>query len=403
MTGAAAPSRAGFKEFVAILALCMSLVALAIDAMLPAFQVIGNDFQLADPNATQSIIGTLFAGMALGLLISGPLSDSIGRKNTIYIGLAIFIVGCFLSYFASDYKLLLIGRFIQGLGVAAPRVITTAMVRDRYEGREMGRVMSFIMGLFILVPALAPTIGQGIIMIADWRSIFLVFIGISALLFIWMIGRLEETLPKANRRPFTIKAILSAAKTVFTTRSTVCYTIAAGFIFGAFVGYLNSSQLIFQDYYNVGDWFALYFGAVALAIGVAFFVNAKLVITYGMRYIILRSLIAMGVLAAVFLGLEAILSNEIPLPLFMGYMGLSAFFMGMMFGNFNTLALVPMGHIAGLASAIVGAFSLFIAASAGATIGHFYNDSLMPLTLGFLCLSSLSLLMMFIAEGKKLP
>lgn len=388
-------------EFIALLALCMSLVALSIDSMLPALPAIGSSFGITHENDQQFVVTALFAGLAIGQLLVGPLSDSFGRKRTVYYGLGIFMLGCLCCYFAPTYELMLVGRFTQGLGAAAPRIVTVAIVRDRYEGREMARIMSYIMGIFIMFPALAPTIGQFILSFAPWQGIFLALCGVTVILFIWFASRLEETLHPEDKRPFTLPCLLSGIWAVLTNRATFCYLIASGFIFGAFIGYLNSSQQIFQNYYHDPAHFPQYFAMTALAIGAAFFVNAKLVMRYGMRKVIVTSLITMAVLAGAFIPYELSLSGAgVPLPVFLSYMVASSFCMGMLFGNFNALAMEPMGHMAGIASAVIGCLSLVMAASGGALIGLLYTDNFLPITIGFLVLSLLSLGMMAIAEGK---
>lgn len=387
-----------FAEFVALLALCMSLVAMSIDSMLPALPQIGDFFGVERVNSQQFMITFLFAGLSIGQIIAGPLSDTIGRKRSIYVGLSIFIVGCLMSYFALSYEMMLVGRFVQGIGAAAPRVVTTSIVRDRYEGRDMGRVMSYIMGVFILVPALAPTIGQGLIYLAGWHFIFLFFIIIALIAFTWLATRMQETLHPEDRRAFTLPVIWDGVRTVCTTRMTVCYMIAAGLVFGAFIGYLNSSQQVFQDYYDVGELFPIYFGVTALAIGVAFFVNAQLIKRYGMRKVVFGALVVMAMLAAVFFAFELATHGVVPIYAFMAFIMSSAFCMGMLFGNFNALAMVPMGHMAGVASAVIGCVSLVVAVIAGGTIGQLYNQTLYPITCGFLILSFLSMFMMHIAE-----
>lgn len=390
--------KTGFAEFVGLLALSMSLVALSIDAMLPALPEIAHHFGVVRANSEQFVITALFAGLSIGQLLSGPLSDRVGRKKGIYTGLVFFIIGCLIAYFAQSFEALLAGRFIQGLGAAAPRIVTIAIVRDRYEGRDMARVMSYIMGVFIFVPAIAPTLGQGVMLLAGWRSVFLAFIAIAVIVFAWLSSRLGETLHPEDVRPFTLPVIWRGIKTVCGNRMTMCYMIAAGCIFGAFIGYLNSAQLIFQDYYEVGERFPVYFGVTALSLGAAFFVNARVVKIYGMRRVILCALVAMAFLAAVFAVFEWRMHGPVPLVVFMAFMMSSAFCMGMLFGNFNALAMVPMGHLAGMASAVIGCVSLLVSVSAGGVIGQMYDGNLMPVTLGFLGLSLFSLLMMFLAE-----
>jgi len=394
-----AGAKISFAEFVAMLALCMSLVALSIDTILPALPDIATAFDIGRLNDQQYMITFLFAGLAIGQLVAGPLSDSLGRKAGIYLGIVIFVIGSLISYFSSTYELMLAGRFIQGLGASSPRVVTIAMVRDRYEGRDMARVMSYIMGVFILVPTLAPAFGQAIMYLADWRSIFLVFVAIALAILLWVGLRSEETLSPQDKRPFTLPVIWGGLVTVCTNKMTVCYTVSAGLIFGALMGYINSAQQIFQNLYNVGDMFALYFGITALTLGVAFFINARLVRRLGMRRVVIWSLMALLCVAVTFGVFEYSAHGNVSLLGFVVFMMASSFCMGMCFGNFNALAMVPMGHMAGIASSVIGAVSLVVAIMLGGAIGQFYDGTLMPLTCGILGASVIALLFAKIAEG----
>ena len=389
-----------FIEFISFLALSMSLVALSIDAMLPALPDIIKSYGITNTNSQQYIITFLFMGLSIGQLIAGPLSDSIGRKKGIYAGLTLFIIGSLLAYFAHNFETILAGRFIQGLGASAPRIITVAIIRDRYEGREMARVMSYIMGIFIIVPALAPAIGQGIIMLTGWQSIFIFFIAIALVIFIWLAMRIPETQHPEDARAFTVSVLWQGLKTTLGNTKTLCYMIAAGFIFGAFIGYLNTSQQIFEDYYHVGKLFPLYFGITALSLGVAFFTNAQLVRFFGLKKVIVTALIALAFLSITFITLELSIFNDVPLFMFMTYMMTSTFCMGMLFGNFNALAMEPMGHMAGMAAAVIGCVSLVISVMLGGIIGQLYDNNLLPIALGFLTASCASLIMMRIAEDR---
>jgi DHA1 family bicyclomycin/chloramphenicol resistance-like MFS transporter len=389
-----------FIEFISFLALSMSLVALSIDAMLPALPDIIKSYGISNTNSQQYVITFLFMGLSIGQLIAGPLSDSIGRKKGIYAGLTLFIFGSLLAYFAQNFETILAGRFIQGLGASAPRIVTIAIIRDRYEGREMARVMSYIMGIFVVVPALAPTIGQGIIMLTGWQSIFIFFIAIALVIFIWLAVRIPETQRPEDSRPFTIPVLWQGLIVTLGNTKTLCYMIAAGLIYGSFIGYLNTSQQIFEDYYHVGKLFPLYFGITAISLGVAFFTNAQLVRVFGMKKVIVHALIIVAILAAIFITLELSIFNDVPLPMFMIYIMASTFCMGMLFGNFNALAMEPMGHMAGIAAAVIGCVSLIISILVGGIVGQLYNDNLLPLALGFLIGACGSLIMMRIAEDR---
>lgn len=391
--------KAGFKEFVILLALAMSLVALSIDSILPALPMVGEGYGVTRENDLQFLITTLFAGLCIGQLFAGPLSDALGRKKALYIGLAVFSVGTLISLFSTDYTVMLAGRFIQGLGAASPRIVSIAMVRDRYVGRDMAKVMSYIMGVFILVPVLAPSVGQAVMMLAGWRAIFIFYMVIAFIVFLWSAYRLEETMAPEDKRPFTLPSIIKGVGIVCSNRMAVCYTIAAGFVFGGLLGYVNTSQQIFQGYYDTGDLFPIYFGVGAASLGVSFFINASIVKKYGMRLVVLSSMAAMSVIAFAFIGYEFLAGDHVPLPVFLGFIVVSSFFMGMCFGNLNALAMVPMGHLAGMASAVIGAVSLVFALIVSSLVGQFYDGSLYPLSFGFLAAGVCSLGLMYFAES----
>ena len=376
-------SKVSFIEFVSLMGLLTAMTALSTDALLPALGDIGHDLHIVQVNNNQLIISLLFAGMALGQIIYGPLSDTIGRKKSIYIGIGIFIVGCFVSIFSTNLTTMLIGRFLQGLGAASPRIITMAIIRDRYKGREMARVMSFIMTVFIFVPAIAPAFGEGILLLWEWEAIFVSFLLIAILAFVWLGLRQEETLPLSARVPFSLHHIYRGIKETCYNPTAFSYTIIAGIIFGAFLGYLNSAQQIFQDTYNTGEAFALYFGLLALAIGAASFLNAKLVMHYGMRKISGYALLIITTVSILFF-IYALMHDGVPsFYSFMAYGFISFFCMGLLFGNLNAMAMEPLGHIAGVGAAVVGSLSTFISIPLGTLVGHFYDGTVLPLVLGF--------------------
>ena len=273
------------KEFVALMALSMSLVALAIDAMLPALAEIGSDLGLVRDNDRQLVLTVLFLGLSLGQLFYGPISDSLGRRGPIFFGFGLFILGSALAVVAPTFEWLLIGRFLQGLGAAGPRILTVAIIRDCAAGREMARLMSLVMMVFILIPAIAPALGQAILFIASWRGIFLALLLLSSMTLVWFYLRQPETLSFEARRPISPASLGGAFVEILHTRSTVLYTLAGGMIFGSFVGFLNSAQQIFQELYGLGVRFPAYFAVLALTIGCASLINARLVIRLGMRYL----------------------------------------------------------------------------------------------------------------------
>jgi len=387
------------KEFIVLMALLMSIVAISIDAMLPALGVIGGDLNLANQNHAQYVIGCIFAGMAIGQLIAGPFSDALGRKPILYAGIGLYLIGSVVGYMAHTLEGLLLGRFIQGIGVAGPYVSAVSIVRDKFVGRQMAKIMSMIMIIFMAVPAIAPSLGQAVMLYTSWRGIFVLYIVYSIIVGAWIFFRLEETLPKANRIPFHMKNIMQGFKEVFTTRASMCYMICMGICFGGLIGYLNSSQQIFQDQFGAGKMFTVYFGGLAVMIAISSLTNSKFVEKLGMRYIALRAFAAIVACSAIFLALHGFV--EIELWMFLAYAAFLFFFFGLIFGNLNALAMEPMGHIAGIASAVIGSVSSLMSMSIGAVIGQLYNGTLVPMTAGFLVLGLCAIGMMKLAETRK--
>jgi len=385
-------------ELVALLALMMSTVAMAIDIMLPALGVIAQDFGLATRNDAQLVISCFFLGFAIGQIFVGPLSDSFGRKRVIYAGYLIFVAGCLLSMLTESWTLMLAGRVLAGLGAAAPRVVTVAIVRDGYEGRAMARIMSIVIAVFIVVPVIAPLVGQVVLIFAGWWATFACLIALAGAAAIWLIFRQPETLAPAARRPFRIRTIASGMREVCSSRIAVGYTIAAGLIAGPFLGYLNAAPQIFQTTFEVGHWFPAYFGGAALSIGVASVFNSRIVVQVGMYRLVVGALICVTTLSLVFLASVTVIDRFPPLTLFLAWLVAVFFCIGLLFGNLNALAMEPLGHLAGLGAAFVGSMSTFISLVLGWFIGSQYDGSVFSLVLGFAALGAASLLVVWWTE-----
>jgi DHA1 family bicyclomycin/chloramphenicol resistance-like MFS transporter len=387
--------------FVIQMAFLMSLIALSIDAMLPALSQIATSLKLTNPNDAQFVISCVFLGMSFGLMLYGPLSDAYGRKPSLYLGIIIFILGSILSLISTDFNVMLIGRFLQGFGAAATRVVSMAMIRDKYKGNEMGRIMSLIMVVFILVPALAPSLGQLILYFSEWRSIFGTFIFLGLLALVLLRFNQEETLKKENRIPFSLKSIINGTKETLMHPTSKYYMIASGLVFGAFVGYLSSAQQILQIQYKLGDSFSLYFGGLALCIGLSSYINSKLVMRFGMKKLSLISVISLGIVSGIYFTLLKLFPSSGALTPFLAYLGLSFLFIGILFGTLNTLALEPLGHIAGVANSVISSIQTFLSVGIGGFVGHQYNGSVEPLVLSFFIVSLLSIVSLVIAIRNK--
>ncbi len=371
------------NEFIALIAVLTAMVAMSIDTMLPAVGTIASELHASNPNDRQFIVLFFFLGLTFGQLIFGPMSDAVGRKPAIFSGLVIYAVGAILCMFATDYPMMMAGRLLQGFGAAAPRVAALAMVRDGAKGSEMARIMSFVMSVFMLVPIFAPSIGQLVLYVASWRYIFGGFLVAAALAATWLHLRQVETLAPENRRPISAAELWSGAKQVMSNPIAMGYTLASGFIFSAFTTYLGTSQQIFAEQYKQGDKFALWFGGLAIALAVAMIVNGNLVRKVGMRAISKQALRGFLVVWFCLLGFTVLYSGHPPLPI-LGIFLLGSFFCsGLLFGNFNAIAMEPMGHVAGMAAAISGFLSSLMAVILGGIAGRLYDGTLYPITIAF--------------------
>ncbi len=389
-------------EFVVLLALMVSIVALATDVMLPALDVIGRDLGVQDANDAQLVISSLFLGFAIGQLFVGPISDRYGRKPIIYTGYILFTVGCLICIFATSFNAMLIGRALQGLGAASPRIITIALVRDGYEGRAMAKIMSIVMAVFIIVPTIAPAIGQGLIYFGGWRATFILLLILAAICFVWFGVRQPETLPSDKRRDLSFATIANGVAEFFQIRPAIGYTLTTGLIFGPFLGYLSSAQQIFQTVFGAGQMFAFYFGVAALAIGFASIVNSQLVMSMGMRPLSRWAMTGLTVLSSTFLILVLLYDGVPPFFMFMTWLLLSFFCIGIMFGNFGALAMESIGHMAGLGAALHGFLATMIGLPLGWAIGKSFDGGVTPIVAGFAIIGVLSIPILFWIERQGL-
>lgn len=390
------------REFVILMALLMSLAALAIDTMLPALSQMGESLGVEEANHMQLVVSTVFLGMSLGLMVYGPISDSFGRKRAIYLGVSIFILGSILSLVAQTFQIMLLGRVIQGFGAASTRVVTGAMIRDNYKGNEMARIMSLIMIIFVLVPAFAPSIGQVILFFTDWRGIFWLFFILASITLFWFHQRLPETLAKEKRLKFSLPTIYAGS--IETLKNPVArgYTVTSGLIFGSFVGYLSSAQQIIQIQYDSGTMFSIYFGILALSVGVASFANSRLVTIFGMQKLCTIALSVLSINALLFLALSLTQAGHPPLVLLILYLMLTFFSFGILFGNLNAMAMAmePLGHIAGVANSVISSVQTLISVCIGSFIGYQYDGTVIPLVSGFSLMGILSLLIVLNTHKK---
>jgi MFS transporter, DHA1 family, multidrug resistance protein len=392
-----------FAEFVALISFTMGLMSLSIDNLLPAFGAIQASFAIADANEMQLIISAYMIAFALMQIVYGPLSDVIGRRPAVMIGLAVYCVGTVIAIVAPSFDLLLAGRAVQGMGAAAIRVLVVAIVRDRYSGREMARVMSLIIMVFIVVPVFAPAIGSLFLWLGGWRLIFISMLALAAIVATGFAVRMPETLHPEYRFPFSMRRILDGALQTVTTRAALGYASAMALTMGVLFGYLNSSQQIFQtEVYGLGPLFPVAFGAIAAVLGVASFVNAKLVRRLGMRRLSHFGICGFILVAALLLGSAVIFAGRPPLALFGPLLAASLFLMSLMMVNFNTMAMEPLGAIAGTASSVIGVYTSLVGALLGLLVGQAFDGTVIPLGAGFLLLGVVGLLVVLWTERGRL-
>lgn len=397
-TKAAIPTRLGRVELTALLALSMALAALGIDMVLPAFAAMRTDLGLApDSTALAGVVTAYLLGLALAQVAYGPLADRFGRKPTLYVGYGIYIVGAAASALAPNLPLVLAARFIWGLGAAGPRVVTLSVVRDRYEGEEMSRAMSFIMAVFVLVPIVAPSLGAALVAVVSWRWVFGAPLVLAVVMAVWAM-RLEETLDPANRIELRFDRVVAAARLVLTNRLTVGYMLALTALMGVFTSYLASSEIIFSDVFGAADKFPLLFGGLAAVMGMSMLGNAFVVRRFGTRRMAHAVLVAYVLAATSFVVVAFATGGRPPLAIFMVGMALMLGSHALLIPNFNTIAMAPMGAVAGTAAAVIGTISTAGGALLGAVLDRAFNGTVIPITLGFVLGGLVAFSVVFWAE-----
>ena len=381
-------------EFIALMASLMAMVALSIDALLPALQEIGLSVGFKKETDGRLLVIMIFLGLGIGQLFFGPLSDTFGRKKIIFTGLLFFILSSFVCIFAESLEVMILGRILQGISLSAPRTVSISMIRDSYEGDYMAKIMSFVTVIFIIVPTIAPAIGKLILDHYSWQAIFysqLVFVVIVA---IWFALRQPETLALSDRLPFAFNVFIKGSKETFSHRQTVFCTAISALITGSFMVYLSSSQQIFQLQYGLVDEFPYIFASLALTVGGATFINGHLVMKIGMKKLLHLALIGFALISTLYV---VIFYNSInpTMPILLSFFGLQFFFLGFIFGNLRALMMQPIGHIAGIGAAITGFTATLFSVPLGTFIGSFISTSALPLFIGFSFCGCLSLILFY--------
>jgi DHA1 family bicyclomycin/chloramphenicol resistance-like MFS transporter len=390
----------GFAEFVVVIAAIMALNPLAMDMMLPALPDIGAAFRIPVANHLQLVLSTFLIGFGVGQFIMGPLSDRFGRRPVLLGGMTVYAVASVLAIAAPSFETLLLARALQGLGTSATRVIATSIVRDCYVGRRMASVMSLAMMVFIAVPVISPAFGQAVMLLTQWRGIFVVLMLYGLLALAWCVLRLPETLPDSERKSLALFDVLGAYRQTVTNRQTLGYALAAGGVMGSLFAFVFSAQQVFVGIYHLGHYFPLAFAAIAAGTAIAGFLNARLVGRLGMRVISHGALVLYAAVAGAMLLTESL--HALPLALFIALSALMMFSFGMIIANFTALSMEPQGHIAGTASSLYGSITTLVGIAVGIVIGQSFDGTLLPFATGFFLCTLTSLAIVLVVEKGRL-
>ena len=396
-------------------AMLMALNALAIDIMLPALPDMAVSFGLAqalehpiqcpavlDPNSNdqQLIIVSYMLGFGVSQLIYGPLTDRFGRRRVLFVSLFFYVLAAILCIYAPTFDLLIAARVFMGASAGGSRVIAVSAARDLYVGRQMAKVMSLVMIVFMVGPILAPFMGQVMLQFMTWHGIFWVLAAFGVFMFLWVLIRLPETLPPERRIPLNPRSMLRSYWQVIRTREALGYTIASGFLFGALMSYISSSEQLFHNVYPTGDQFPLWFAGAAIAMTASNLINSRIVEKQGMRKISHAALIAFVIVSAVHASFA--LAGPVDFPIFYSLLLAAFFCIGFQGPNYNAIAMERLGAFAGSGAALIGFASSFVSASIGGLVARQFDCTITPIFVGHFILGGLALLVIFITERGRL-
>jgi DHA1 family bicyclomycin/chloramphenicol resistance-like MFS transporter len=395
--------RPRFVEFVLLIALVMALGSMSIDNLLPAFEPIRQAFGVPDANEMQLILTSYMAGFAIMQIVWGPLSDVVGRRPVLMAGLALYTVGTLLAILAKSYEILLVARIVQGLGGAATRVLAVTIVRDRFSGREMARVMSLTIMVFIIVPVFAPALGSLFLLLGGWRLIFVSMLALVLIIAAWFGLRMPETLHPEYRMPLSFRAVGRGIAKTISNRMAVGYATAMALSMASLMSYLNSTQQIFETtIYGLGHLFVLVFGGVAICMGCASFANSRLVRRYGMRRLSHAGLLGFIAVTGTLAVIAVATGGRPPLVVLLPMLGAAHFLLSLTMPNFNAMAMEPLGDVAGTASSFIGAYTTLMGALGGLVVGQAFNGTIIPLAAGYVSFGLLALVVVLWTEEGRL-
>lgn len=389
-----------FLEFVCLMAMLMAMSALGIDIMLPALSDISRDLDIENANNTQLVVSIFLLGNGIGAFLVGPIADAVGRRPVLMVGLIAYATMALMSAMTTDFEFLLLTRFLNGVAASCSFVMGMAIVRDSFSGDEMARLMSLVAITFMIVPVMAPTLGQMVLYVGEWHDIFLLLVALALLVLVWVWVRLPETLQEHNRTSLSFRKIGRVAREVATHRQAAAYMLGSAIFFGGIFGFINSAEQIFGDIFAAGDFFPFAFAIIAGSMAVTNFINSRLVLKLGARRISHVALIFFCLWTATQLVLSPLLATN--MTAFIAVMSVAMAMMGFIGANFGSIALDPFGHVAGTASSVQMGIRMLSGAIIGATIGHAFDGTVVPMLSGFLICGLLSLTLVLIAERGRL-
>jgi DHA1 family bicyclomycin/chloramphenicol resistance-like MFS transporter len=388
------------QELIVFLAMAIALSALGIDLLLPAFPAIRAEFGLPPGStAVSGFITTYLVGLAVGQLLIGPLADRFGRRPLLQAGMALYVVGAALAVMAPSFGLLLLARFVWGAGAAGGRVLAVAIVRDRFVGAAMARTMSLIMAVFIIVPVVAPALGAVMLRVLSWDQLVGLNMLAAVVMLAWSV-RLEETLTPERRRSLRPRELAGAAAQVMRHPRSGPLVIAQAVLFGGFASYLSTSEIVYSEVFDRATTFPLLFGGMALTMGLATLINSRVVERIGLRRMLRIDLVGYVAGASLLVAVALATGGRPPLAVYLIMLAIVLCSHAMFIPNMNARAMEPMGHIAGLASAINGAVLIGGGALLGAVFDRAFDGTVLPLAIAFLATGAIVAMLLRLSESR---